>query len=107
VNTFFGLMNMMVVCGTLLLVLFLVVAHLPNSPLRTLLVQVCGWATVALCGAAIASPIDPIPDVLFPIGLLDDLIFAIIAWRSAKAAWNAGKPKTSASTDKTKHLEVN
>jgi uncharacterized membrane protein YkvA (DUF1232 family) len=92
-NTFFGLLSVMAICLSLLIAMVIVVAHLPNSPVRTFLVQVCGWATTALCGAAILSPIDPIPDVFFPLGFADDLIFAFIAWKSAKAAWNAGKSK--------------
>jgi uncharacterized membrane protein YkvA (DUF1232 family) len=103
---FFGVIKMLLGCGTILIVLLIAVAHLPNSPVRTLLIQICGWAGAALCGAAIVSPLDAIPDVFFPVGFVDDLIYLIVGFQSAKAAWNAGKVKASVSTDKTERLEV-
>lgn len=87
---FFQMIEVIFLCITFLFVAFIVVAHLPNSPLKTVLTQVCGWATAALCGALVLSPIDPIPDVFFPVGFIDDIVAVIVGYQAAKAAWNAG-----------------
>jgi uncharacterized membrane protein YkvA (DUF1232 family) len=105
-EAFFSVIKMLIGCGTLLIVLLVLVAHLPDSPVRTLLVRICGWGTATLCGAAILSPIDPIPDVLFPIGFIDDVIYLVIAYQAIKAAWNAGKQKLNSESGKTRILDV-
>jgi uncharacterized membrane protein YkvA (DUF1232 family) len=92
-------------CGTLLLLALVVLAHLPKSPLRASLVQVCGWATALLCGAWCASPADPIPDLLFPIGFIDDVLVAIVGFKAAKAAWKAGKEKAGFKEEQTATVE--
>lgn len=78
-------------CGTLLVISFIVIAHLPKSPLRTLLVQVCGWAAAAFCAGYVISPWDVIPDPLFPIGFFDDAIAVFVGIKSALAAMKAGR----------------
>lgn len=93
-DSFFGFLKFFVGCGTLLAIGFVVLAHLPKSPLRTLLVQICGWATAVICGVYTLSPIDVAPElVLGPFGLIDDLVAAIIGFMSARAAWNARKER--------------
>ena len=99
---FFSLIKFFFGCGTLLVLVMVVLAHMPKSPLRTMLVQISGWATAALCGAMIVSPIDIIPDPLFPIGFADDLVALIVGFMSARAAWNAGKEETAADEQKRK-----
>jgi len=95
-DSFFGFLKFFVGCGTLMLIGFVVLAHLPKSPLRTLLVQICGWGTAALCGVYTVSPIDALPEVLLgPIGGIDDLIAIVVGIMSARAAWKAGKERTS------------
>lgn len=93
---FFNMIRFMVGCGTLLFLAMVLLAHMPKSPLRTLMVQVCGWAGAALCGVMILSPADPIPDFLFPIGFLDDAAALFVGIKSAMAAWNAGKERAAA-----------
>jgi uncharacterized membrane protein YkvA (DUF1232 family) len=95
VDGFFSTIRFFFGCGTLLFVSLIVLAHLPKSPLRSSLVQICGWATALLCGAWVVSPIDPIPDVLFPVGFIDDIMAAIVGFKAAKAAWKAGKEKAA------------
>ncbi|HEY2837678.1 MAG TPA: DUF1232 domain-containing protein, partial [Pirellulales bacterium] len=75
-----------------------IVAHLPKSPLRSTLVQICGWATAAMCGTYIVSPLDVVPDVFFPFGFIDDILAAVAGYKAAKAAWDAGKEKAAMKT---------
>lgn len=106
-DSFFGFMKFLVGCGTLLAIGFVVVAHLPNSPLRTLLVQLGGWATAAICGAYVVSPIDVVPEAIFgPFGILEDIVAAIVGFMAARAAWKAGQEKATdneAAERKPKH----
>ena len=90
---FFSTIRFFFGCGTLLVLAMVLVAHLPKSPLRASLIQVCGWATTALCGAYVVSPIDVVPDFLFPFGFIDDIGVLFIGIKAAVAAWNAGKEK--------------
>jgi uncharacterized membrane protein YkvA (DUF1232 family) len=92
---FFSTIRFFFGCGTLLVLALIMLAHLPKSPLRSTLIQICGWATAALCGAWVLSPVDPVPDVFFPIGFIDDIIAACVGFKAAKAAWNAGKETPS------------
>jgi uncharacterized membrane protein YkvA (DUF1232 family) len=94
VEGFFSTIRFFFGCGTLLLVALVVLAHFPKSPLRSALVQVCGWGTAALCGAYALSPIDALPEILLgPFGVVDDLLAVIIGFMSARAAWRAGEEK--------------
>lgn len=99
---FFSTIRFFMGCGTLLVLTLVVVAHLPKSPLRASLMQICGWATAALCGAWVLSPLDPIPDVLFPIGVIDDIIVAFAGFKAAAAAWKAGKEKAAMEAEQPK-----
>jgi uncharacterized membrane protein YkvA (DUF1232 family) len=90
-DSFFSTIRFFFGCGTLLIVSLVVLAHLPRSPLRSTLMQICGWVTAAICGAWILSPIDPLPEILLgPFGLADDVLAAIVGFMSARAAWRAG-----------------
>ncbi len=100
---FFSTIRFFFGCGTLLLLSLVVLAHMPKSPLRTTLVQVCGWATTALCGAYIASPLDVVPDVFFPIGFIDDALALFVGIKSALAAWNAGQKRAAAKEEAAAH----
>ena len=85
------LFKVMVVCGTLvaiaLPVAFLVAFSLPhNSEMRQICLKVCYWAVVLLSVGYFAMPIDIVPDVLFPIGLADDLIALGIGYANFKKA---------------------
>jgi uncharacterized membrane protein YkvA (DUF1232 family) len=91
-ESFFGAVRFFMGCGTLLVLAMVVLAHLPKSPLKTLLTQVCGWMGAALCGAYTLSPIDVMPEiVLGPFGLPDDVLAVIVGIMSARAARKAGK----------------
>lgn len=97
---FFSTIRFFFGCGTLLVLGLVVLAHLPKSPLRASLVQVCGWVTALFCGAWFVSPVDPIPDVFFPFGFIDDVAAVVVGFKAAKAAWKAGQEKAAMKTDK-------
>ena len=99
-DSFFSTIRFFFGCGTLLIVSLVVLAHFPKSPLRSALMQICGWATAAICGAYVLSPIDPVPEILFgPFGLFDDIIAAIVGFMSARAAWRAGNERHTTRDD--------
>ncbi len=89
-SSLFGLIHLVIVCGTFLLTAFMVCLALPQSPFQNFVVKVAGWVLVALCGLYCISPIDVLPEAaLGPAGLIDDvgaLILAIAAARQAKQA---------------------
>ena len=100
---FFSLIKFFFGCGTLLVIVMIVLAHMPKSPLRTLLVQICGWGGAVLCGVYAAAPVDCLPEiVLGPAGLIDDLVAVILGFMSARAAWTAGEEETPADEQKRK-----
>jgi len=87
----FSTIRLVIMCGTGLLIATGLMSHLPNSPLRNVLLKVCGWATAALCGAYVLSPVDLMPEALLgPFGLPDDVIALVVGAMSAMSAWKAG-----------------
>jgi len=92
----FSMLKFFFGCGTLLFLAMIVLAHMPKSPLRTLLVQVCGWAGAFFCLGYAVSPVDIMPEMLLgPFGLIDDLLAVVVGVKSAMAAWNAGKERAA------------
>ena len=102
-STFFGLISIVAMCGTLLALSMMILVSLPQSPLRTMLIQVFGWVFAAFCALDCLSPVDILPEVLFgPLGLPDDLAAAVAGFISARAAWRAGKDKDASSAQSKK-----
>jgi uncharacterized membrane protein YkvA (DUF1232 family) len=81
------------ICGTLLLIAFLILLAMPASRLREIVLPFVGWAVSALSIAFIAMPIDLIPDFIPVVGWADDLVALAIAIGSAVTAFNAGKER--------------
>lgn len=92
-SEFFGFMRMLVGCGALLFIVTLVLLALPPSRLRCVGLEMTKWAMsiglVLLC----PSPIDVIPDVIVPVGWLDDVGYLVGAWYSAKSAMDERKKR--------------
>lgn len=87
-----GLLQTMVVCGTLLLFAFLGLLALPQSKLRDFLMQFLGWVTALFCTAYCLSPVDVAPEMLLgPFGLVDDLGAAAVGIYAAVSAYQAGQ----------------
>lgn len=68
------LLCLLVVCGCLIVMTFMILLALPQCRLRQLLMPFVAWGFVALCVAYAISPVDILPEiVLGPFGLVDDL----------------------------------
>ena len=105
-GTFFGVISIVALCGTLLTIAMLVAVSLPQSPLRAALVQVLGWVFVAFCVLYFVSPVDILPEAfLGPFGMFDDIGAAIAAVVAARAAWRAGKDKAAMASANKPRLE--
>lgn len=95
--TFFGMLSVLLICMTCAFIALLVLACLPRSPVRDLLVQVVGWLMAGSCGVYCLSVVDVAPEIILgPLGLFDDLIALILGTVSAVAAWKAGRARKAA-----------
>jgi uncharacterized membrane protein YkvA (DUF1232 family) len=85
---------MLLVCGTILAVTFVILLSLPNSKLRDFMLPIASWCVAIFCGIYCISPIDIIPEALTgPFGLIDDigaLVAGIAAARTAIATRKSG-----------------
>lgn len=85
--SFFDMLKMMMMCGTLLGIAAVVALSLPKSRLRTVLTEVCSWAFMVFCGFYAVSPIDILPEaVLGPFGYFDDLGAVYLGYQSLQSA---------------------
>ena len=86
----FEMMKLMMLCGTVVVIAFVVLLAMPKSELRSVLMPIVGWAMAIFCGFYAISPIDILPEaVLGPFGLIDDIGAVIVGISSAKAAMKA------------------
>ncbi|MFK7735166.1 MAG: YkvA family protein [Pirellulaceae bacterium] len=70
---FFETLQMIVVCGSLLGICFLVLLALPKSRLRSCLLELAKYVMAAGFAVLLLSPIDLVPDVIPLLGQLDDI----------------------------------
>lgn len=82
--------KMLMLCGTLIVIAFVVLLAMPKSELRSVLMPIVGWAMAIFCGFYAISPIDIMPEaVLGPFGLIDDIGAVVVGISAAKAAMRA------------------
>lgn len=87
-----GLFQMMVFCGTLLGIAFMVCLALPQSPFKDFVTKVAGWGLAVICGIYCISPVDVLPEaVLGPFGFFDDIGSLILGIFAARTAHKAGQ----------------
>jgi len=72
------LLQTIIICFTVLGALFLILLALPKSHLRSVFLEICGWAGATTSAVALVSPVDMIPEVVFPLGFVDDLGYLIV-----------------------------
>ena len=86
----FEMIKLLMLCGTVVVIEFVVLLAMPKSELRSVLMPIVGWAMAIFCGFYAISPIDILPEaVLGPFGLMDDIGAVIVGISSAKAAMKA------------------
>jgi len=91
-QSLFGIIQVMFVCGTILAVTFAVLLSLPESKLRDFLMPILGWCVAIFCGIYCISPIDIVPEaVLGPFGLIDDLGALVTGIAAARMAMKKAK----------------
>lgn len=84
------MIKLVMLCGTGIVIAFVVLLAMPKSELRSVLMPIAGWAMAIFCGFYAISPIDILPEaVLGPFGLIDDIGAVIVGISSAKAAMKA------------------
>jgi uncharacterized membrane protein YkvA (DUF1232 family) len=86
-NAIFSFLSIIFICLTALAALFLVLLALPQSRLRSNLLEVLGWTGVAASTSLILSPVDFIPDMIPVVGQADDLVYLLCAIASFWMAW--------------------
>ena len=68
----FEMIKLMMLCGTGVVIAFVVLLAMPKSELRSVLMPIVGWAMAIFCGFYAISPIDILPEaVLGPFGLIE------------------------------------
>lgn len=72
-----------VICGTVLVALFLILLSMPKSRLRSIFFEIFGWVASGGLVLLILSPIDFLPDPIF----LDDIGYLIGAIAAGAAAY--------------------
>jgi uncharacterized membrane protein YkvA (DUF1232 family) len=91
-SSVFGIIGLVIKCGTVLLLAFAVLLAMPKSKLRAVLMQIVGWAVVAFCIVYGISPVDVLPEALLgPLGLIDDLGAIAVAVGAGSMALKAGR----------------
>lgn len=87
----FETLKVLLMCGTLVTIAFVVLLAMPKSELRKVLMPIIGWAMAIFCGIYAISPIDVVPEAAFgPFGLIDDVGAVVVGVAAAKAAMRAG-----------------
>ncbi len=88
----FGLIQTMFLCGTAVVVAFVVLLSLPQSKLRAFLLPIIGWCIAILCAIYCISPIDIVPEALLgPFGLVDDVGAVVAGIAAVRSAMKASK----------------
>jgi uncharacterized membrane protein YkvA (DUF1232 family) len=93
----FETIKTILMCGTVLMVVFMVLLAMPQSQLRDILVKTMGWVIAILCGLYVVSPVDIMPEALLgPFGVFDDIGAIVVGVGSAMSAMSAGKQTAAA-----------
>ena len=76
-----------VVCGTLLVALLMILLAMPNSRLRSAVMEILGWTVSAGSAALLISPIDLVPIFVPVLGQVDDVGYIIAGIGGALLAY--------------------
>ena len=91
-QSIFGIIQTLLICGTLLCLAFFVLLSMPQSQLRAFLLPIAGWGVAIFCGVYCISPVDIVPEALLgPVGLVDDLGALAAGISAAGVAMTSGR----------------
>jgi len=91
-STFLGTIQLLIGCGSLILLAFMILLAMPNSELKKFLMPIIGWCLAIFCGIYCVSPVDIVPEAfLGPFGLVDDIGAAVLGFSAASMARKAAK----------------
>ncbi len=89
-DEFWGFVKIFVIAVAVIIIVFIVLLSLPNSPLRKTLLKIFGisnYAIAAMLIVYIVSPIDLVPDFIPVAGQIDDIAALLSAATTAATAW--------------------
>jgi hypothetical protein len=87
VDAFFSFLTVVTIGIFALIALVLVLLAMPQTRLKSMLVEVLSWCGFLGASGLVASPVDFIPDVLPVIGWSDDLGYALLALGCGYIGW--------------------
>lgn len=88
----FGTIRILILCGSVLFLAFMILLSLPQSPLRAVVLQLVAWVLAVFFGIYCISPVDILPEILLgPFGLVDDIGALVLGVYSAKTALTVRK----------------
>lgn len=84
--------QVLMMCGTLLVVALFALLSAPQCKLRAFLLPIVAWCFAIFCGLYAISPIDCLPEAFFgPFGFVDDLGAVVAGIMAARTAMTASK----------------
>jgi len=86
-DAFFSFLKFLFLCACALVALFVVLLALPQSKLRSNLMEIMGWTGGVASTSLILSPLDLIPDMIPVAGQADDFVYLLCAVASFWIAW--------------------
>lgn len=101
---FFSFLKVLIGCGSLVFLTFLVLLALPQSRLRTVGLECAKYVVAGALLLLIPSPMDVAPDAIPGIGWLDDIGYAIASIAAFRSARKEGK--TRALYDEAERAEL-
>ena len=91
-QSLYGIIQTMLMCGTILAICFVVLLAMPQCKLREFLMPIVGWCVAIFCGFYCISPIDVFPEVVFgPLGYIEDIGALATGIAAARMAMNPSK----------------
>jgi uncharacterized membrane protein YkvA (DUF1232 family) len=102
-GAFFAFLKVLLLCTTALTALFLVLVALPQSMLRSIVLEIIGWAAGIASASLILSPVDLIPDIIPVAGQVDDFFYLLCAVASFYAALKKRSLRLNAPPDAPDH----